>query len=163
MYTLNAPGILRKYLILTISIFRHLHKTGLVPAPVAVIGCRPHCHQIPLFEPSLVPRFHQLMRPHYHFQPVMLYKLRSGTAAKEPAHASAAQHPAFNLIRVRPHDVPETSNSRNLAYSVDISDVFKRMDIGGKPSVEAENLIWGRWRDTVDEGCERKVVEKLIA
>ena len=92
---------------------------------------------MPLFEPSLVSRLDQLMRPYYHFQPVVLDKLRSGAVAEKPAHTSAAQHPTLDLVGVGPHDVPETTNCRNLAYSVDIGDVLKCVDIGGEPSMEA--------------------------
>ena len=92
---------------------------------------------MPLFEPGLVSWFDQLMWSYYHFQPVVLDKFRSGAVAEKPAYTSAAQHPTLDLVGVGPHDVPETTNCWNLAYSVDIGDVLKCVDIGGEPSMEA--------------------------
>lgn len=165
MYTLLAARVSRKGLVdRTVSLaLLHLHNHSLVAAPITVVRCTPHSHQVPPLEPCLVSRLHQLMRSDDQPQPVMMVELISRTTPEQPAHSSAAHHPPLDLIWIRPDQIPETPRRRDLCYSIDVVNFIQSVDLRRETSMETEDVICDRQRGTVDEGRKWQVIEDLVA
>lgn len=127
-----------------------------VAASVAVVGRRPHGHQVLLGEHELVALLHQLMRSANQLQLVDTHKLVGGVGTKQPASTTRANLPALDILGIRPHQVAESTLVGDLLVAVDGSDLIEGLDIRRKTAVDAKNL-------TIDQSSKGQVVKDLSA
>ena len=69
---------------LAVQVLVDLEDTSIIATPVAVVDCRPNCHQVLLGEPVLVTLHHQLVSACDQVKPVQVVEFSCDFASKEP-------------------------------------------------------------------------------
>lgn len=114
---------------------------GDVAAAIAVVGRRPHRHQLPV-EHVLDALVHQLMRPTYQIQLVDLHEVVGDARAKQPAGAARTVRPRLDrVLGVGPDQVAEGALVRDLLVAVDHADLVERSDVGAEAAVHAQHVF----------------------
>lgn len=72
MHTVDTSRILLKNNILLLLLRVQFQKTCQILATVAIVRRRPNRHNIFVLEQLLIPLVHQLMRPSYQTEPIMM-------------------------------------------------------------------------------------------
>lgn len=116
--------------ILAFFAFRvYSQEAGQVAAAIAVIGSRPHRHDVPVVEKLLVSLLYQLMRPGDQRQAVVLVELVHHSRPEQPSHSAVVLRPPLDLLRIRPHQVSEWPLCWDLLQTVNLADLVQGVDI----------------------------------
>lgn len=84
---------------------RHFHDGSNIVAPVAVIGGWPDSHQISRLKPKLEPFLDELVGSGNELQTVDIVKVPNNFIPKYVACSSVVCSPAFNILRIWPHQI----------------------------------------------------------
>lgn len=102
---------------------------GHVPAPIAVVGRRPHRHQL-LVEHVLDALVDQLVCPADQVQLIALHKVVGDEGAEQPAGPARTLRPVFHVLGVGPHQVAEGALVRDFLVPIYRADLVERLDLG---------------------------------
>lgn len=116
-------------------------EAGQVVASVAVVGRRPDRHDVFVLKQLLVALLDQLMGARDQTESVVVVELVHYSRAEQPPHSSVVLRPPFDILGIRPHQIPKRSFRGDLHLSVDLPNLINRMDIGRQPSMNTEDLI----------------------
>jgi len=118
------------------------HDRSDISAAVAIIGGRPDRDQVRVLEPEFEAVHHKLMGTSDQAQAVNVIELGGDFRAEQPSSSSRADRPGVDVIRVGPHQVAVGAFMRDLLSPLDETDLVKGLDIGGKTTVNAEDLAF---------------------
>lgn len=116
-------------------------KTSQIATAVAVVGSRPHSHDIFIIEQLLVSLVDQLMRAGNEGQSIVFVELVDHSRPEQPSNSSMILRPSLNLLGVRPHEISEGALSGYFLHSIDLPNLVKGVNIGRESSVYTENVI----------------------
>lgn len=86
------------------------------------------------------------------FDVVDVVELGGDLLSEEPAGAAGRHGPGLDLLGVTPHEVAEGPLVGDLHSALDEADLVDGLDVGGEPSVDAEDLA-------LNDGANAQVVK----
>ena len=142
MSTLLTPLISAVDLKIILKLLIDFHYTSHVVTPIAVVGRWPNCYEVFVLEPYRVALLGQLMGSGYELEAIMSVELVYNFVAEQPTCASAAVRPCIDLLWIWPHKISERPFGGYFYFSVQLSNLVKRMNIGRETTMYTENLIF---------------------
>ena len=121
--------------------------TCIVATSIGVVYGRPNWQQVLLRKPVPVSFHYKLMCSHNQSQVIQMVELRSVTSTEQPACSSWGNLPSFDIVRVRPHQVTESTLAIDLLSPLDQVDWVESFDVWREASVKTENLVWNDCTD----------------
>eukprot|EP00349_Pseudokeronopsis_sp_Brazil_P002355 CAMPEP_0202969612 /NCGR_PEP_ID=MMETSP1396-20130829/15428_1 /ASSEMBLY_ACC=CAM_ASM_000872 /TAXON_ID= /ORGANISM="Pseudokeronopsis sp., Strain Brazil" /LENGTH=228 /DNA_ID=CAMNT_0049697381 /DNA_START=33 /DNA_END=719 /DNA_ORIENTATION=- len=139
----DSPGALRHCMEdvkRSLQVVADVEDRSYVAAAIAVVGGRPHCDQVLVFEPVLEPVHHQLMSPGYQLNIVNVVELGGNFGTEEPPGSSRRHCPGFDVFGVGPHQVAEGPFVRDLHPSFNQPHLVHRLYIWRETTMDAKDL-----------------------
>lgn len=128
----------RHYLEFVLHVLVHFHDGRHVAATIAVIGSRPHCHEL-IVKHVLVSLHHELMRATNEIQVVRLVEFAHAVAAEYKSTSARVGSPSHEFFfGIGPQHVAHASLVRKFNDAIDGADFVEGVNRGRQPAVDAE-------------------------